>query len=260
MKTIDTYFKKRKRALNLILQKPPEEYTVETFHELRVEIKKVKALFELIASYSKKFKFQKTFKPFKVIFRAAGKVRELQLEQIILEEQPDFILLQKYPNQLKKLENKKIKNFFQIATKSLITKIKGKYPKIIYLISKARKKKINRYQNQTRKEIKKLIHKKNLKKKQLHDLRKRLKAYRYNEKIFYGDSASNLISDKPTLSDLLGEWHDYTVITAHLNKIIASYKLISNEKKYLKNSKAAVTSKRKSLLHKIKETLPQETL
>ena len=260
MKTIDTYFKKRKRALNLILQKPPEEYTAETFHELRVEIKKVKALFELIAAFSKKFKFQKTFKPFKIIFRAAGKVRELQLEQIILEEQPDFILLQKYPNQLKKLENKKIKNFFQIADKRLITKIKAKYPKIIYLISKARKKKINRYQNQARKEITKLIYKKNLKKKHLHDFRKRLKAYRYNEKIFYGDSASNLISEKPTLSDLLGEWHDYTVIIVHLNKTIASYRLVPNEKKHLKNIKAAVTSKKKLLFHQIKETLPQETL
>ncbi|MDO8316634.1 MAG: CHAD domain-containing protein [Flavobacterium sp.] len=260
MKALETYFKNRKKALNLILEKAPDSYTIETFHELRVEIKRLKALFELIAFCSKKFKSRKTFKPFRIIFKQAGKIRELQLEQTILKEQPDFHLLKKYPSRLKKQETKKIKKFFSIANKLLIKKLKGKYRKIIRLITKISKKKVNRYRNKTRKEITKLIRKNPFKKKQIHDFRKRLKVYQYNEKIENPDQQNKLIPDKNVLSAMLGKWHDYEVIIIHLKKIIPFYKTNSNERKLLKSIKAIVTSKRELLFRKINATLPYQTL
>lgn len=260
MKALETYFNNRKKALNLILEKAPDSYTVETFHELRVEIKKLKALFELIAFCSKKFKSRKTFKPFRTIFKEAGKIRELQLEQTVLEEQPNFHLLKKYPNRLKKQEIKKIKNFFSIANKRLIKKLKGKYRKIICLITKIRKKKVNRYRNKTRKKIKKLIRRNTFKKIQIHDFRKRLKVYEYNEKIGNPNQQNKLIPDKNRLSAMLGEWHDYEVIIIHLKKTISFYKTNSNERKLLKSIKAAVTSKEELLFNKINAILPYQTL
>jgi CHAD domain-containing protein len=260
MKELVTYFKTRESALNLILEKAPDSYTVETFHELRVEIKKLKALFELITFCSKKFKSRKTFKPFRTIFKEAGKIRELQLEQTVLEEQPNFHLLKKYPNRLKKQEIKKIKNFFSIANKRLIKKLKGKYHKIIYLIIKIRKKKVNRYRNKTRKEIKKLIRRNTFKKIQIHNFRKRLKVYEYNEKIGNPNQQNKLIPDKNRLSAMLGEWHDYEVIIIHLKKTISFYKTNSNERKLLKSIKAAVTSKEELLFNKINAILPYQTL
>lgn len=259
MKALETYFKKRKKALNLILEKAPDCYTVETFHELRVEIKRLKALFELIAFCSKKFKLQKTFTPFRIIFKKAGEIRELQLEQTILEEQPNFHLLKKYPNQLKKLETKKIKNFFATANKRLIKKLKGKYRKIICLFTKASKKKVNRYRNKTRKELKKLIRKNDFKKKQIHDFRKRLKVYQYNEKIMNPDQ-NKLVPDQDKLSDLLGKWHDYNVVILHLKKIISTSKKDSNKRNQLRIIQVTMTSKRALLFLKINATLPYQTL
>ena len=260
MKELVTYFKTRESALNLILEKAPDSYTVETFHELRVEIKKLKALFELIAFCSKKFKSRETFKPFRTIFKEAGKIRELQLEQTILEEQPNFHLLKKYPNRLKKQEIKKTKNFFSIANQRLIKKLKGKYRKIIRVITKIGEKKVNRYRNKTRKEIRKLIRKNTFKKKQIHDFRKRLKAYQYNEKIENPDQQNKLIPDKNMLSAMLGEWHDYEVIIIHLKKTISIYKTNLNERKHLKSIKAAVTSKEELLFNKINAILPYQTI
>lgn len=260
MKELVTYFKNRESALNLILEKAPESYYVETFHELRVEIKKMKALFVLTAFCKKNFKHRKTFKPFSVIFKQAGKVRELQLQQTILEEQPYFSLLKKYPNQLKKLEIKEIQKFFLFANKSLIKKLKEKYPIMIGFLTKTGKKKVNRYRNKTRKEIKKLIRKDAFKKNEMHNFRKRLKVYQYNEKIFPVAQSSKLISTQTLLSDMLGEWHDYEVAILHLKKTIPSYKTNSKERKHLKTIKAVVSLKRELLFHKINANLPCNAL
>ena len=260
MKGLETYFKTRKRAITLILEKAPDSYIVETFHELRVEIKRLKALFELIAFCSKKFKPRKTFKPFRIIFKEAGKIRELQLEQTILEEQPDFHLLKKYPNRLKKLETKKIKNFFSIANKRLINKLKVKYRKIICVLTQISKKKANRYKNKTRKEIKKLIRKNTFKKKQIHDFRKRLKVYQYNEKIRSHSEQNRHFMYKDMLSDLIGEWHDFDVVILHLKKIITTLKKDSNERNQLKIITIRMSLQRELLFQKINTTLPQKTL
>ena len=54
MKTaLKKYSKKRVKAIVAILQKPDTKHTVVTFHELRVEIKKLSALFELANNCSK---------------------------------------------------------------------------------------------------------------------------------------------------------------------------------------------------------------
>lgn len=260
MKALKTYINNRKNAVKIILEKAPESYTVETFHELRVEIKKMKALLELTAFCNRKFKPKKTFKPFKIIFKVAGKIRELQLEQSILEEQPNFHLLNKYPRRLKKLENKKIKNFFAIANKRLTQKLRGRYLKIRGLLTKTSKKKINQYRNKTRQEIKKIICKSTFKKKQIHNFRKRLKIYQYNEKIGNPNVQNILIPDKNKLSDMLGEWHDYEIVVLHLKKIISLYKTNSNERKNLISIKVSTTAKRELLFHKINATLPCQTL
>ena len=258
MKALETYFKKRKKAINLILEKAPDCYTVETFHELRLEIKRLSALFELIAFCSKKFKLQKTYKPFRIIFKKAGKIREIQLEQTLLEKQPNFHLLKKYPNRLKKLETKEIKNFFSTANKRLIKKLKGKYRKIIRFFTKTSKKKVNRYRNKARKEMKRLIQKNDFKKKQIHDFRKRLKVYQYNEKILHPNQ-KKIVPDQHKMSDLLGKWHDYDVVILHLKKIISTFKKDSNERKQLRIIKVTMTSKRAFLFVKINAALPYQT-
>ncbi|MFV8440680.1 CHAD domain-containing protein [Flavobacterium sp. LB2P44] len=256
MKALQTYFKKRKSALNLLFKKKPLSYTVETFHELRVEIKKIKALFELMVFCSKKLEQKETFKPFKMIFRVAGEVRELQLEQIILEKEPTYYLLRKYHKRLERLETKSVKKFFTIVNKHLIKKLKEKYPKIITVLTKISSKKAHRYINKIRNKTRKLISKDAYKKNQIHEFRKRLKVYQYNDKIFDLDDQNKLIPDKTFLLNMLGEWHDYHVILIHLKRFISTEKTNPNEKKHLKSIKVAITSKSKILHERINALLP----
>lgn len=258
MKALKTYFEKRKKALGLILEKTPDSFTAETFHELRVEIKKLKALVELIAFCSKNFKAGKTFKPFKTIFKKAGKIREMQLEQTILQTQPNFQLLQKIPNRLKKEEVKKIKKFFLIINKHLTKRMKEKYRVINSLLLKIDIKKIEIYRDTTKKKINKLICKNNFKKKQIHDFRKRLKVFQYNEKII--PVQKNLDTEQDELSELLGKWHDYDTTLLHLKKIIATVKKHSSERKHLKNIKLTMSLQREMLFKKINATLSYEIL
>nr|WP_315177478.1 CHAD domain-containing protein [uncultured Flavobacterium sp.] len=260
MKALKTYFSKRKSAINLILEKSPKSYIPETFHSLRVEIKKMNALFDLLNYCSKKFKRKKNYSSFKLIFKQAGRIRELQIEQSLLAEQPNSHLLQAYYSHLKKLETKELKRFFAIANKSFVVKFRKKYRKIIPLLTQASKKKVNRYMDKKRREIKKLMCKTKFKKTQMHTFRKQLKTYQYNEKILSCESQNQSLQNKNILSDLLGEWHDYEVVINHLKKGIKSNETISNETKQLQVTKALLTSKRELLFDKINATLPYQTL
>lgn len=260
MKALKTYFNTRESATNLILEKSPKSFTPETFHSLRVEIKRTNALFDLLKYCSKKFKHKKTYASFKLIFKQAGKIRELQIEQSLLAEQPNFHLLQAYSNYLKKLETKELKHFFAIANKNFLVKFRKKYRKIIPLLTQASKKKVNRYMDRKRREIKKLMCKTKFKKTQMHTFRKRIKTYQYNEKILSCESQNLSLQNKKNVSDLLGEWHDYEVVINHLKKAIKSNEIIPSETKQLQVTKALLTSKRELLFDKINATLPYQTL
>ena len=73
MKALKKYLKKRKSAITFLLEKQQESFTPDTFHTLRLEIKKLNALFDLVNFCSKSFKQKKTFKPFKLIFSSGRK-------------------------------------------------------------------------------------------------------------------------------------------------------------------------------------------
>ena len=61
MKALIKYFKIRKVAVNFTLEKPTWAYTPDTFHKLRVEIKKLNALFELTQLALKRWPVKKTY-------------------------------------------------------------------------------------------------------------------------------------------------------------------------------------------------------
>lgn len=48
MKTLTKYIKKRETVIDFLLRKPSNKYTPNTFHKLRVEIKKLNSIFDLI--------------------------------------------------------------------------------------------------------------------------------------------------------------------------------------------------------------------
>jgi hypothetical protein len=255
MKALKKYLKKRKSAIIFLLEKQQESFSPDTFHILRLEIKKLNALFDLVNFCFKGFNKKKTFKPFKLIFRQAGKIREIQVEEALLEAHfsSDFVV--QYRNDLEKILTEEFNNFFLITNPSFAEKLQKKYSKINAALAKTNKKMANRYIDKKRAEIKKLFHKKVLKNKQMHVLRKRLKEYQFNQKSLNYTNKNKLILEKNALPELLGEWHDYQTVIQHLKKAVDFGEINPQESNQLENVIATFTFKSQLLFNEINATL-----
>ena len=260
MKALKKYLKKRKSAINLLLEKKQGSFTTDTFHTLRVEIKKLNALFDLAHFCFKNFKQKKTFKPFELIFDQAGKIREIQVEEALFEDHFTSKFVKHYRNDLKKLLTEELNDFFTIIKPSFAEKLRKKYSKINSLLVKTTKKKTNRYMDKKRADVEKLLYKKTLKKKQIHGLRKKLKEYQFNKQSLKYTKKNSLMSMKTTMTDLLGEWHDYQTVIQHLKKARDSGEINSKESGQLNNVITTFTFKNNQLFNKINTTLPNTFL
>ena len=251
MKALKKYFKNREDAINFLLEKSAQTYTPATFHKLHVEIKKLNAFFELLKFCSKDFKRKKTFKPFKLIFRHAGKVRELQVEEAMLKKYFLNNLLKDYKNSLKKLRLKERKNFFSILNKTFIARLKKTYREIVPFLKKMDKKKAKSYIKKNRNKIKKLFRQDTLKTPQIHALRKRLKKFNYNQKSLNMVKQNKPLSQKDVLPELLGKWHDCHVIIRRLKKAMDTVEINPKEMSQLEKIKTKISSDSQILFKKI---------
>jgi CHAD domain-containing protein len=254
MKVLKKYLKKRKSAITLLLEKQQGAFTPETFHTLRIEIKKLNALSDLVHFCFKKFKQKKTFKPFKLVFYQAGKVRELQVEEALLNKYFNSDFNSQYRNNLDKTIREELNIFFLITNPSFIEKLQKKYLKINSVLAKTSKKMEKQYMDKKRIKVEKLLHKTALKKKQMHALRKRLKEYQFNQKSLNYTKKNKTITKKNALSELLGEWHDYKTVIQHLKKAIDCGEINPQESNQLENVIATFTFRSQLLFNKINAT------
>lgn len=82
---VSKYARKRFELLIRHLKKYGQSRDLELLHEMRLEIKKIKALLNLTEFSVKGFNGHKHFKPIRTIFREAGKIREPEvLYQLLL--------------------------------------------------------------------------------------------------------------------------------------------------------------------------------
>jgi uncharacterized protein YdaT len=256
MKALTKYLKNREDAIDFLFEKPTWAYTPDTFHKLRVEINKLNAFFELINFCSKDFKRKKTFKPFKLIFRHAGKVRELQVEEAMLRKYFLNNLLKDYRDSLKKLRLKEKEDFFSIANKKFAARIKKTYREIVPFLTQTDKKKVNSYMEKKRKKIEKLLNQNTLQMPQVHVLRKRLKKFHYNRKSLNLEKQNMPLTRKDVLPELLGKWHDLQVIIRHLKKAMDTCGINPTEVSQLEIIKAKFSSDSELLFNKINVTIP----
>lgn len=255
MKSLKTYLKKRKNAIISTLKTPKQQYTAETFHQLRVELKKLDALFALLKNNTKKFKRKKTFKPFKFIFRQAGKIRELYVEEEMLKKHFNRNLPVWYINYLKNLSLQEQKKYFNIVNQSFIKNLQQPFQKVLALLTQLHKSQAKHKLDKCRHKINNVLNKKRWPKTALHQLRKSIKAYNYNIKSIYAGSENKsfLISNK--LTDKIGQWHDYQAVTKHLALVIKTIPLDSIEHQQLEKIKVKIALKSEGLLSEIQSKL-----
>lgn len=125
MKDLNKYLKKRNKNIEKLLSTPRLKCTPEIFHYLRVEIKKLRTLFSLLKS-SVKYDQKKKEKPFRKVFKQAGIVREIQVEQEMLQRYFTVDFLNDYRKKLKERKSKELRKYIETVN-SQIQKIQKRF-------------------------------------------------------------------------------------------------------------------------------------
>ncbi|MES2284117.1 MAG: CHAD domain-containing protein [Bacteroidota bacterium] len=252
-------FKKRTETIDSLLNKPVWGFTLEDFHQLRTEIKKIKAQFKLVDFCSKKLEWKKQFKSYRSIFKQAGKVRELHVEAASLKKYVVYKGLKKYIQNLKKVRLEEKRKFFLMINATFRNSLKKANKEVLSLIEKIEKKDTKSYLNKKRKQIKNLISGKQMKIENAHELRKLIKEFYYNIKSLNFPKQIKLLKETEAFQNVLGKWHDYQVIKEHLNETLEDKTAMGpSEIKQLKKVKTKLTSDCAILFKKINTAIYKE--
>ncbi len=255
MKGLKKYFHSRINAITLLLEKPAISFTTATFHTIRLEIKKLNSFFELVEYCSKDFNRNKASKPFRKIFHQAGKIREIQIEELLLKKYINNTFLVGYLKNLRIEKNKERAIFSKLLSESVTEQIKKSSIHTLQVLSAIDKKKVSHYLKEKRKKILSHTGTSDIQPEQVHQLRKLLKCYYYNKKLIE-KGIQNTISDKQSqLSDLLGKWHDLQITYLHLNKAIKAEGIDPVDITQIETVEALISSEIQIKLSQIKTVL-----
>ncbi len=201
-------------SILLLLRKPETQFGPKDFHALRVAIKRIKALLFLISAHCTDFRRKKQFKPFRKLFRQAGIVRELQLQETILKKYGPEPVLTTYFNQLDVELHHEQQLFFKLNSQQIRKSLKAKAKKILAALDIIKGGFVKRYLQEKRDNIRSLITSEKLEEHDVHLLRKKIKELYYLQMIFHPENNRLDIADD--FQDLLGQWHDCQVIRQDL--------------------------------------------
>ncbi len=214
---IDTYFSKRTNALKRHINDAEQYYGVEAIHDLRVEIKRIRALYNLIHAVAPSFNAEQHIEKSRKLFKKAGMLRDVDIQQNIIREGHKTYDLSEYLNYLKKQELV-LRPEFSTACHSFRTQsLKSSHDAVMKTIAKLSHEqlqtKIEKYADTVLKKIKALLLRKTKRSQSLHDIRKLTKVARYTLDVWKLGMGSSLPVEK-TLKELksaanaLGEWRD----------------------------------------------------
>ncbi len=160
-------------------------------------------------------------------------------------------MLKVYRDGLKKHRLKEQEDYFSIANKKFVARLKKMSHKIVPFLEQLDKKKVNRYMKNRRKKIKRLLSQTSIQTPQVHELRKRLKKFNENRKCLDMEKQYKPLPKEDILPDLLGKWHDSQMIIRHLNKAMTNVEINSKEWNQLEKIKTKMSFKNELLFNKI---------
>lgn len=251
MENLEQYYKNLHQSFleNYALIVPG--YDKETIHDMRVSIKKIKALFLFIGFCNKRFSYKKAYKDYKLIFSKTGIIRDLQIHQ---EHLVNWELKNKsdFGDYGKMLKYREIEN--QVAFSYLYERtqpdIFDKSGMISLLRNTNLKKHIVSYIRETLKSISGFDVMQSSSFDEIHEFRKNLKELQYNLALFQ-DCMPEVRINKiflrklKSFTEILGLWHDNFMLLCHLydyKKTYVRHVLPKNdpvtalERKYYRNN------------------------
>ncbi len=202
MKALKQFTKRRFSRLLALLTDFPAGKEKEELHQMRLEIKKIKAVLRLIHFNNTHFRDHKHYLPFRAIFRQVGKIRDAGLRNELLERyttihSPFF----RSPDKQNKQLVKEIHGHINVVRKQK----KG----ILTEISKIKSHTYTIYLHKKNKELNNLLSN-GVKQKDLHVLRKLIKEVIYLAAITVKKSKIDPFLIKS--DNLIGNWHDKKVL------------------------------------------------
>lgn len=231
---LDTYrtrFKSIKANYRLAL----EGHDVDGVHDLRVDIKRMRALFNLVEALNSFFHVKANFKPFRKIAKNTGVLRDaqVQLEMLNMLTAEMGLSFNEYASFLDEREQDGWQTFHHFAGTSEPLKkckatravVKAAFDTITDAAASARAQ--GRFYN-LRNELIILSSEKTFREEVLHDIRKLAKTAHYTLEIigpaFPGfTEAETFIGAIKKVHQALGKWHDYDVSLNYLQDFLYTH-------------------------------------
>lgn len=208
------YFDKVWAQMNLHLANFLETGNQQELHGYRVQIKKLKALINLLENADSQTTLNKLFKPVAKLFKKAGKVREAYVNLLLTEQ---F----KINNQIFELEQQKIIDegieSFRLDGKKFLKDIKEAHKLLTKSLPKIKNSTIAAYYKNQLEQIAKNLEFISFSE-EMHQNRKQIKLLVYNHKLVKNALTKQLYLNEEYLDKLqetIGKWHD-NVIAAQL--------------------------------------------
>lgn len=249
-KYINNYFAEQRKELEKHFPKARDEHDEDAIHDMRVAIKRLRALFLLLEDISEhSFSSRKNYKFFKKMFKPSGKIRDLQLQQKIIKEAGQKIGIS-FDNYLSHLANKQEKaeeNFINEMNNlelEKIEKIEKRVNKTVKKLSgmNIKKKAFTYLENQFGYIV--FLSKKPADNEKWHEIRTHVKQTLYITELMItffepDEKLKGLKKQLKKFGTTLGDWHDYDVAHENLKTYIQNnnipyehrqqYKLLLNQ-------------------------------
>ena len=246
------YLKKIRKKILHLLKKSPGKFEDEDYHQLRVEIKKLKSVAGFLEFANEGFSKTKHLKPFSKIYKQAGKIRELQLEEAFLKKN-DAQFIEHYLKEMDKKIQKEKKKFGLLITKKIRKKTKKAISKTAQVLRKTGEDDVIRFIKNERSKIASLIVQLPVNPANAHQLRKILKEDFYNRKRV--DWPSENIEAENDLLLLLGKWHDCVVLNNQIGTSVSKAETDPDELAQLLKINAGVFAESENLFSQVNAAL-----
>ena len=217
---ISGYHRERIGEIDKLIDRHAGSWSVEDFHDLRVSLKKLKALYALVHFGAAHFPRKTIWRPYRLLFRQAGRVRELQLELQTLRELKLDRALRDHVLTTKRRLRQELRKFHRINGPWLRQKIKWMQEKTGEYIQKVSEGELKTFLSRAGLEIKQVLSARRLSETELHDLRKKIKTYLYISTLAREEKRIVVLSNE--MQQLLGKWHDTVVLRSALQRIVQS--------------------------------------
>jgi CHAD domain-containing protein len=223
------FFDARNEAFFSALAAARAHFAVEGIHELRVEVKRLRALYSLIEYVTPSFAAKPNASSLRALYRAAGELRDIDIHQAVVLPWLRKLDLSEYFNHLKQRELRFRANFSEVSksdSKSALSNSRAQIRSAIIATTPERMRK--RMERRIRKLAARLatqLGRKNQCSDDLHAVRKASKALKYSLDVWQQCYNKTLAAEACSVRlkrtyGYLGEWRDYLLTSGSVESFL----------------------------------------